>query len=113
MKPRSCKAKGRRLQNALAADLQKMLGLAEADVKPSVMGEQGMDLKLSSAARSRFPFAVEAKNCEALSIWRSLEQAEKNAKAEGLKPLLAFKRNGSKIYVAMAWNDFLELCSML
>lgn len=109
MKPSSCKAKGRRLQNKLAEDLREALGFSEADIKPALMSENGMDIKLSEAARKAFPFAVEAKSRESLPLWTSIAQAEENAESEGLKPLLAFKRNGSCIYVAMQWKDFLEL----
>jgi hypothetical protein len=109
MKTASCKAKGRRLQNKLAADLREALGFSEADIKPALMSENGMDLKLSEAARKAFPFAVEAKSRESLPLWASISQAEENAESEGLRPLLAFKRNGSEIHVVLKWNDFLEL----
>ena len=109
MKTASCKAKGRRLQNKLAADLREALGFSEADIKPALMSENGMDLKLSEAARTIFPFAVEAKSRESLPLWASIAQAEENAESEGLRPLLAFKRNGSGVYVALRWEDFLLL----
>jgi hypothetical protein len=109
MKPACAKQKGRRLQAKLAADLRETLGLSVADVKPALMSENGMDLKLSEAARRAFPFAVEAKARESLSLWASIAQAEKNAESEGLRPLLAFKRNGSRVYVVLGWSDFLEL----
>lgn len=109
MKPACAKQKGRRLQNKLAADLRGALGFSAADIKPALMSENGMDLKLSEAARVAFPFAVEAKCRESLPLWASIAQAEENAESEGLRPLLAFKRNGSGIYVALRWEDFLEL----
>lgn len=109
MKPACAKQKGRRLQNKLAADLRGALGFSAADIKPALMSENGMDLKLSEAARRVFPFAVEAKCRESLPLWASIAQAEENAESEGLRPLLAFKRNGSGVYVALRWQDFLEL----
>jgi len=105
MKTSSAKAKGRRLQNFISEKINLLLGL---DSRPAIMGESGMDIKLSREDRERFPFAIEAKNRERFSIWHALEQAAANAE-NGLTPLLVFKRNRSKTYVAMEFDDFLEL----
>jgi hypothetical protein len=109
LKTASCKAKARRLQNKLAEDIRRFLGLPEEDVKPALMGEMGMDIKLSEKARAVFPMAVEAKNTETLKIWAAIKQAEDHAEKEGLKPLVAFTRNRHGIYVVLKWEDFLEL----
>ena len=109
MKPKSGKQKARRLQDRLAKDIREAFGLSEIDVKPAIMSVSGVDIQLSESARIAFPFAVEAKARESLPLWASISQAEENAEIEGLKPLLAFKRNGSGIYVALRWEDFLEL----
>lgn len=109
MKPRSAKAKGRNFQNRLAEDIRKAFGLSVNDVRPAIMSEAGMDIKLSDAARIAFPFAVEAKARESLPLWASIAQAEENAAIEALKPLLAFKRNGSEVYVVLRWEDFMTL----
>lgn len=108
MKTKSAKAKARRLQDKLAIDIREAFGLSDADVRPAIMSESGMDIKLSESARTAFPFALEAKARESLPLWTSIAQAESNAAREALKPLLAFKRNGSKIYVILRWEDFLE-----
>jgi hypothetical protein len=109
MRPRSAKAKGKRLQNKVTKLLQEKYSsdLEEGDFKSTTMGEHGMDVQLSPAARKVFPFAIECKNQEALNIWKSLEQAENNC--EGLVPLLIFKRNKSKIYATLEITDFLNL----
>tara|TARA_B100000287_G_scaffold430284_1_gene485219 strand:+ start:993 stop:1349 length:357 start_codon:yes stop_codon:yes gene_type:complete len=109
MKPRSAKAKGKRLQNKVTQLLQeKYSSILEAgDFKSTTMGEHGMDVQLSPSARKVFPFAIECKNQEQLNIWKSLEQAESNC--EGLTPLLVFKRNKTKIYAALEISDFLNL----
>ena len=109
MKTKSAKAKARRLQDKLAADIREAFGLSEADVRPAIMSESGMDIKLSEAARIAFPFAVEAKARESLPLWASINQCEENAAKEVLTPLLAFKRNKSGIYVVLRWEDFLEV----
>ena len=95
MRPRSAKAKGKRLQNKVTQLLQEKYSsvLEDGDFKSTTMGEHGMDIQLSPAARKKFPFAVECKNQESLNVWKSLEQAESNC--EG--------------YAALEISDFLKL----
>jgi len=73
------------------------------------MGESGLDVKLSEAARKAVGFAIEAKNQEKINIWAAIEQAEENAAKEGLRPALVFRRNRSPVYVVIKWDDFLSL----
>jgi hypothetical protein len=107
MNIRTAKARGRRLQDYVAQMIQVNFGISVSDARPAIMGENGMDIKLSTAARMQFPFAVECKNQEKLSIWKALEQSEKNS--EGLAPLLVFKRNHSKVYVALDFETFIGI----
>ena len=109
MKSASCKAKGRALQNAVALIVRAAFALPPEDVRPAVMGETGVDIKLSARARAVFPFAVECKKRESLNVWEALKQAEANAKKEGLRPLLVFQRNRSQAYVALSLADFMDL----
>ena len=71
------------------------------------MGESGEDILLSPAARKLFPFSTECKNQEKLNIWSSLEQAETNSGNH--IPIVIFKRNRSKTYVALEFEKLLEL----
>ena len=108
MKTRSAKNKGKRLQNNVRdLILEKFTQLEPDDVRSTTMGDSGEDILLSPAARKLFPFSVECKIQEKLNIWSSLEQAETNA--GGHKPLLVFKRNRSKTYIALEINDLLDL----
>ena len=109
MRPRSAKAKGKRLQNKVTQLLQEKFSsvLEKGDFKSTTMGEHGMDVQLSPSARKKFPFAVECKNQEALNIWKSLEQAENNC--EGLTPLLIFKRNRTKTYAVLELEELLKI----
>ncbi len=109
MKIASCKAKARRLQNVVCEDLRKVFGFTASDIKAAVMGESGIDIKLSNAARKLIPFAFECKATENLQLWAALDQAEDNATRENLLPALVFKRNRSDIYVALPWRVFLKL----
>lgn len=109
MKPSSCKAKGRQLQNFVAAEVRATFALPPEDCRPAVMGENGADLKLSANARNIFRFAVECKRQEALNVWQAMKQAESNAAAEGLAPVLVFARNRSPTYACLRFEDFLAL----
>jgi len=108
--PKSRKAKGRLLQKEIAYQIATSIpALGSEDIKPAIMGEQGMDIKLSSRARDLFPYAIEAKAQESLNIWQALEQARVNAEKEKLMPLLVFKRNRSDIYVCLRFADFMGI----
>ena len=71
------------------------------------MGMSGEDIVLSPAAKRVIPYSFECKNQERLNLWSSLEQAESNC--EERPPVLVFKRNRSKIYVAIEFDHFIEL----
>lgn len=109
MKPRSAKNKGKRLQNTVRdLILEHFSQLEPDDVVSTLMGDSGTDIKLSPAARKVFPYSPECKNQEKLNIWASLEQAEKNTK-DSTHPILFFKRNRTKMYVAMDAEHFFNL----
>lgn len=76
------------------------------DIKAAIMGESGEDIKLSPAAKKLIPYSFECKNQERLNIWQSLQQAEDNC--EDREPVLVFKRNRTKTYVAIEFTKFLE-----
>ena len=108
MKPRSAKNKGKRLQNKIRdLILEKFNQLEPDDVRSVTMGDSGEDILLSPAARKLFPFSTECKNQEKLNIWSSLEQAETNSGNH--IPIVIFKRNRSKTFVALEFEKLLEL----
>lgn len=103
----SRKGKSRRLQNEVCRLVRAATGLGDADIKPTPMGVNGIDLQLSTAARSKFPFGVECKNKEQLSIWGEINQCIENADREQLIPLLVFTRNYERcIYAAIPTDRF-------
>jgi IS1 family transposase len=77
------------------------------DIESQVMGMSGEDIVLSPAAKRVIRYSFECKNQERLNLWSSLEQAESNC--EDRSPVLVFKRNRSKIYVAIEFDHFIEL----
>lgn len=110
MKTSSAKAKGRRLQQAVASLLQNTLALSPNDVKSLPMGSQGADVWLSEAARYKFPFAVECKNTERINLWAAWKQTLGHAAKEGLRPLLAISKNREDVLVVLKLEDLLKLC---
>jgi hypothetical protein len=110
MKSRSAKNKGRRLQNLLATKLREYFPTFQiADIRPVMMSGTGMDIQLSSAARTAIPYGFECKCVEALNIWSAIAQAEENAE-EGLTPAVVFSRNRMpEPYVAVPLSCFLRL----
>ena len=111
MKTQSAKGKGRRLQQAVARDIQQAFSdrLDPDDVRSTSMGAGGEDVQLSPAARLCMPYSIECKNTERLALWDALQQCETNAPA-GATPLVVFKRNRSNVYAVVPWAHLLALC---
>ena len=107
--PASRKAKGRRLQQAVRQDLIEHLGIDPGDILSTGMGQGGCDLYLSPAGRERFPFGVECKARETISLPAWWKQCEANASKVGLVPLLVFKRNREEPLAVLRWEDLLAL----
>ena len=108
MSARSAKAKGRRLQNHVRDLLREAFpSLEEDDIKSQTMGMCGEDIVLSPLAKNEIGYSFECKNKERLDLWKSLEQAEENC--EDRTPVLVFKRNHTKTYVAFEIDCFIEL----
>ena len=105
--PKSSKAKGRKLQNMVRDALRDAFpSLEEDDIKSQTMGMTGEDIVLSPAARKLIPYSFECKNVEKLNIWNALEQAGDNC--DGRTPVVVFKRNRSKTYVAIEFTEWLK-----
>jgi len=81
--------------------------LEKNDIESQVMGMSGEDIVLSPAAKRVISYSFECKNKERLDLWKSLEQAESNS--QGRTPCLVFKRNRSKVYVAIEFDHFIKL----
>ena len=108
--PRSRKSKGAKFQNEVRdLILEKFSDRLEPDdVKTAVMGESGVDIKLSPAAQRLFHWAVECKRTEKISLRQWWRQARENSN-EKLKPLVITKQNREEPLVVLSLQDFLEL----
>lgn len=110
MKTSSCKAKGRRLQQEVRDSLLEISqGVLESgDILSRTMGEAGVDLILSPAAKEHFgDLGIECKNCESLNVTGTFfEHSEKHPE---MLPLLIHKRNRTETLCTMRWRDIVEL----
>lgn len=108
MRPSSAKQKGRKLQQWVRDKLLEYApSLLPDDVRSTSMGAGGEDVQLSPAARAVYPYAIECKAQESLNVWAGLDQAQEHA--GDYTALLVFKRNHSKTYVALEFEEFLKL----
>ena len=107
MKPSSCKAKGRALQDWMRVKLIEEFDMYEEDIKTAVMGESGEDIKMARAAREKFPFSIECKNVEKLNVWEAYEQAKENSGK--YEPIVVMKKNRKKPLVVIDAESFIKL----
>lgn len=105
MTPKAAKAKGRKLSNIVADVVRAMVQAEPGDVTVTPSGVNGPDVQLSPYAKRRFPFSIECKMHEKLSIWSALQQCEDNAKKFGGIPMLVFGRNRTQPYVCIPLAD--------
>lgn len=106
----SRKAKGRAGSQEVRELILKYLpDLKPDDIQVVPGGVTGEDLWLSPRARELLPLVSEVKNQEAIQIWKALKQSEEHKRPEGTYPVLWFKRNRSKMYVALEAEHFLKL----
>ena len=109
MKTQSAKAKGRRLQQWFRDQLIEKLEVHPEDIESRSMGAGGEDLIMARAAREKFPYSVECKNQEKLNIWKALEQSKGDARGTLKTPLVVFTKNFEDDYVALKYNDFVNI----
>jgi hypothetical protein len=115
MKTSSKKAKGRTLQYWVAGKIAELFGLTftYADdlcpIKSRGMGQQGNDVFITDGTLYKdFPFAVECKNTESISLYAYIEQVKANAKAD--QPwLVVHKKNRSKPIVILDAEEFFKI----
>lgn len=114
METASCKAKGRRAAQEVVELLYKYwLDGKPGDIRVTSSSVTGEDVQLSPAAREIYPLTIEVKNQEKMNIWSALEQAEGHLPngqvSKSHIPILFFKRNRTKLYVALDAEHFMKL----
>ena len=109
MTVKSAKAKARRLQQWVVNAIYELVPeLEKGDVSPAIMGEPGEDIKLSPAARRKFPYSVECKARKSFALYADYEQARANAPS-GMEPIVIFRADHKKPLVALSAEHFLRL----
>jgi hypothetical protein len=109
MKTSYCKAKGRRLQQAVCAALLSLFPELEPDdITSRGMGQQGVDVVLTPAARKVLGhLAIECKNKETLNVTTTFKQHA--SKYPNDIPLLVHSRNRSETLCTVSLSHYLEL----
>lgn len=109
MRTSSCKAKGRKHQQDVCKRLLEVAnGLEPDDIRSASMGAPGEDILFSPAARRQFPFSIECKNVEKLSVWAAIDQARANT-PENTTSMVVFTRNHETPQIALPFEKFLEI----
>lgn len=114
MRPQSCKAKGRRLQQEVR-DLLRIAGLphglVDGDIESIGMGQNGCDIVLSPAAKRVFDLAIECKNVENINVAGVFKEHYAKYAATAALKLLIHSKNHSDTLVTMRIDDFISLLS--
>ena len=113
IKVSSRKGKGRSLQYWVCKRIAAMFDVEfdQSDdsclIHSREMGQHGTDIVLRGIVRKKFPFDIECKCCETLSIADWVRQARTNKK-ENREWLVVFKKQtiGSEPLVLMDWDAF-------
>jgi hypothetical protein len=109
MKTSSAKAKGRRLQQLVASKiLEAYPELEPGDCQSAIMGERGVDIKLSPKGRRLFPYSVETKAYKSFAVYNHFEQAVANTIA-GTTPALVIKGDRKPPLVLLELDTFMRL----
>ena len=96
------RAKGARFERQLAKMIRERGYEAERGCQHSG-GKDSPDVK-----HNMHRIHIEAKDVEKLNIWHALEQSKRDS-GEGEIPVVMFKRNRTQVYVAMPFDEFMEM----
>lgn len=112
MKTSSAKAKGRRLQQLVRDALRRIgtaHGLVDGDFESRGMGQAGVDVILSPAAKKLVDLAIECKNVEKLRVVPTFNEHFAKYKDEPSMKLLVHSKNHQEPLVTMRFDEFVYL----
>jgi hypothetical protein len=115
IKPSSAKGKGRNFQYWVCEQLSSLLNVPylqsddSCDIHSREMGQHGKDIVLRGRAKDLFPFSIECKNCENLSLADVVAQASHNSTEEEPYLILHKRKTIPSPIVIMAWDTFANL----
>jgi hypothetical protein len=116
MKTSSCKAKSRVLQDKIREmyrDVGRQYGLQDDDVKATPMGQSGVDILFSPAARAVFNHSIECKKHAAVRIPYFFKEHYKKYENDSTLKLLFSENNRDQTLVTMRAEDFMFLIEEL
>ena len=107
---KTAKAKARRLQDFVRDLLLEHYPslLKDTDVRSAIMGEPGIDVKLSKKAFELFPYSIECKAYKNPQVYPWYEQALANTHKE-TSPLLIVKADYKEPLVVLTLTKFMEI----
>lgn len=115
IKVSSAKGKGRSLQYWVCERIASLFNVKfdqkddSCPIHSREMGLSGVDVVLRGDIAKKFPYAIECKACETLSIPQWIKQAKANTK-EGQEYLLVVKKQSiGEPLVVMDWTSFEKL----
>lgn len=112
---RSVKAKGRGFQKKIAQDIADMIGFKTGEnelVESCPMSQSGVDIRLRGPAQELFPFSVECKRQESMSIPKWVEQSKSNL-IENTDWLLICKQSNRDPIVVMDYDRFMSMVAKM
>lgn len=118
MKTRSAKNKGMKLQKWVASQICKLFNLEfdnrldDSYIQSRTCGLSGTDIILRGYVKDKFPYAIECKNTETVSLYKFIEQAKQNT-SDNEKWMVVHKKNRSEPIVIISADHFFELQSKI
>ena len=115
IKVSSAKSKGRDLQYWVCEKIADITGCEfipsddDCLIQSRPMGLNGVDVILRGKAKQKFPFSVECKACENLSMAEWIRQARSNEKSDTPWLLVIKKKTVGTPFVVMDWETFERL----
>ena len=114
IKVSSAKGKGRNLQYWVCEKIADMFGIKfnqsddSCPIHSREMGLSGVDVILRGEIAQKFPYAIECKSCETLSLPQWIRQARNNAKYGKQYLLVIKKKSIGEPIVIMDWDTFAD-----
>jgi len=112
---KSAKAKGRKAQQEVMGHISEMLEIPcgkDELIRSREMGQAGTDIVLLGEAKELFPFSIEVKFQENISIPKWIKQAKENKK-ENTDWLLIVRRSRENPIVVLDFEAFIALYKRL
>lgn len=108
----SAKGKGRSLQQNICKRISELIKIEynqqddQCLIHSREMGQSGVDIILRGEAQKRFPFSIECKSTETISLPSWIRQAQSNAQGENNWMVVFKSKQFSEPILIMEWKGF-------